>query len=70
MVGFKELEDERRQLSIMQTRKTISWLLNIQLAKGDHLEESDIWPLPLDEEIEQERRKQMPISTVTLGETE
>jgi hypothetical protein len=70
LAGYTDMEEERRSLQIMQTRKTIAWLVNVQLPKSDRLEETEIWPLPIDSELEKKRREQLPISTVTLGQTE
>lgn len=65
LAGFNELEADRRQLQIMQTRKMIAWLVNIQLPPADRLTEEKIWPLPIDAEL---KKKETPThATVTLG---
>lgn len=68
--GFAQLEEDRRSLQVLQTRKIISWLVNIQLKPADRIDEAAIWPLPLDEELKQKRIAENDTATVTLGKTE
>lgn len=46
--GFNELEDQRNDLAIVRTRKTIAWLVNIHLKQSDRVTENQIWPLEID----------------------
>lgn len=48
--GFNELERDRQNLMIVQTRKTIAWLFNVHVGRSDRVSEKEIWPLEIDKE--------------------
>ena len=70
LAGFNELEEDRNTLQILQTRKIISWLVNVQLPRSDRVDEKEIWPLPIDKELEQKLLATLPKTEVILGKDE
>jgi len=71
LAGFNELENDRAQLQIMQTRKMIAYLVNIHVPRGEPgLKETDIWPLPLDEKIDKKQWQELGETQVILGKDE